>query len=156
MNRNAMMCFALLCGCGSDAGASGNPLVGEWMLASDGPYDCAVIVTFADDGGYTYSEACTLESGSIGAEVWGGTYEDRGDEVELTSLRSSCAGLGGEASTDVLRYTLDGDTLTLATPNGAMVLERLPDEDDGGGTVGIVFGCWGEDGGFRQSPVSEF
>lgn len=154
MNRNAMACFALLWACGGDD-AERDPLVGEWLLASDGPYDCAVIVTFSGDGGYTYSEACALESGGIGAEVWGGTYEDRGDELALTALRSSCAGLGGRASTDVLRYTLDGDTLTLATPDGAMVLERAPDEDDGG-QVSLVFGCWGDDGSFTQSPVSDF
>jgi hypothetical protein len=142
--------FALLCalvlGCGEDE--SGPELTGVWFTESGGDYECAYGISFESDGTYAESTVCTLTDGSIGAEVYGGTYTAGNGQLTLHQTHGTCP---AKPLTVEVSYELDGDTLRLQNASQVKVLSRA--EDDGQ-TGQAQYGCYAQDGSFTPRPIS--
>lgn len=147
MTSRAVAVVALCAACGGDDDAESG-VVGTW-IAEDSAVRCAYVANFAEDGDFDVSTICELEDGSLGVEGWLGTYDVVGDQLSLHNERSTCA---GEATTDIYRWSRDGDQLTLAGDEGALVLEAAEPGNDGQAV--LTYGCY-VDGAFTPSPLAD-
>jgi hypothetical protein len=136
-------------GCGDDEAEPS--LVGDWLVAGDGPYDCAYGLSFDEDGTYVEATICTLEEGSLGVEVYTGTYVANGEKLALKQTHGSCP--EAEPGTLNLRYELAGDDLRLGNAEATVVMSRAEGGDVTGGVA--VYGCYAQDGAFTPQPISE-
>jgi hypothetical protein len=138
---------ALLVGCGDDEAEPS--LVGDWVVVGDGPYDCAYGLSFDDDGTYMEATVCTLDGGSLGVEVYAGTYTDNGEKVALKQTHGTC---DVAPETINLVYELDGDRLRIGDASATVVMSRAAEGD----VTGVAkYGCYAQDGAFTPQPISE-
>jgi hypothetical protein len=71
----------------------------------------------------------------------------------LRSERSTCR--GARPRTERTDYDLAGDSIVITRSTGAILLERIDGDDEGGATGVAAFGCWGDDGSFTPAPLTE-
>lgn len=146
----AAMGLCALLGCGGEDGGGDTPaerLSGHWAL-EDSATECLLVFSFDGDGYVELKEICELTDGSTAIVLDTGTYDATDDAFTWRVAESSCADADDEPET--IRYTLDGDTLTLITPDGVLVMERI--QPGGGGGI-AAFGCFDDEGYFEPGPV---
>lgn len=142
--RSCVLAGLLMAGaCGGEDDATPS-IEGAWIAEDATGFDCVLGFYFGDDGRYEYDTICSLTGGGFGLEAWAGTYEIDGNRITLRATHSTCA--GGMPSTDVVTYKLDGDQLVVTAPAASFVLDRVPEDSEGGGTV--RHGCFADDGAF--------
>jgi hypothetical protein len=146
--------FAAIClvlGC-ADAGVESSAaarLSGHWMTM-DSTTVCWYAFSFREDGLIESKELCELRDGSLAIVVDAGRFEATDESFTWEVRESSCA---YESTWPVtVRYTLQGDKLTLFTPEGALILKRL-DESGGGEGGAFTFGCFDDQGVFQPRPI---
>jgi hypothetical protein len=125
-----------------------DPIVGKWGLElSNG---CVVGFTAQADDLYEADVICLLEGGDFGVEAEVGTYFTAGSQLAMTPTHATCA--TSDHSADTIFFNVDRDTLTLIFPDGALIMERIPDSP--GGTAVLRYGCMDADAGlFTQGEL---
>ncbi|MDL1910175.1 META domain-containing protein [Chloroflexi bacterium CFX6] len=116
------------------AGGSSASIRGEWRLVSYGPPSEQVSAVPDVETSIEFKDG--QMSGSVGCNGFGGEYKVDGDTITFDQIISTmmfCEGpVGGqEAATlavmhEAAKFTLDGDTLTITSADGAsaIVMER--------------------------------
>jgi hypothetical protein len=145
--------LSLVIGCGGDGGGGlADEVQGNWVSES-GEYECAMILNFEGDA-MEWKEACDFDDGSIGVEIYTGTFAVEGERVAWTWGSGSCEDADQTGSAKVI---VQGDRLTLVTASGAQVFARVKVGDgDGSGTGKLEFGCFDDDDNFDSHDIVRY
>lgn len=147
----AAVCFVI--GCGDDGGEDtpAARLEGHW-LTTDPNFACIYGFSFREEDHLIESkEACELTDGSMAIVIDSGTFEADYESFTWEIEASSCRYASTWPAT--VQYEIDGDELTLWTPDGVLILKRIEESSDGSGGA-FAFGCFDEEGFFEPMSIS--
>lgn len=128
-------------------------LIGVWF-AKDTSTGCVTELSFGLtlDDSVRVRSLCDAVGSGYRVEEAVGTFDVRGDEIVLTPELSTCPGtlpIGERFEFEVL-----GDQLHLTGLLGTSTLYRGNEGDDYGLDGAITYGCFEENGGFRERPLT--
>lgn len=145
------MCACAVLGCGDEGGKSETPaqrLSGHWA-SDDSASECMYVFSFDGVDYVELKEICELTDGSVAIVLDSGTYNATANEFTWHATESTCS--DADTSSETIRYTLEGDKLTLVTEDGVLIMRRI---EPSGGSSGIAeFGCFDDEGYFDPSPL---
>jgi hypothetical protein len=142
----ALALVAAACGDDQEGGILGD-VQGNWQREIDG-FKCVDAFGFEGDT-FEIMRLCELNDGSYAAQYQKGTVKADGGKLRLYPEQSSC----GPQPELTFEPSVDGDTLTLVGPGGALIMKRLADGDDDTGAV--AFGCFDDRASFTPGPVRD-
>ncbi len=133
-------------GCGGGTGK--DALEGIWATSVPGK-QCAFGFAF-DSGVVEQDLICNLQSGGTGVDATIGTYTTSGNQLTVSSTRSSCPSDVRETAT--FSFSVQADTLTMTRPDGILVLKKVPKMPSSTGGA-AVYGCFDDNLTFTSSPL---
>lgn len=146
MKRFGILAVFLASACGDDASKTPS-IEGSWYLSSSAK-ECDLGLVF-DGENFEADTICTLNSGQVAVEAYAGTYVAANGQLTTATTHSSCAGTSRDEATESYDF-IDGK-LRIASPDGVLIFERLPDSDTSNGA--FAYGCFDDQGVFSASPV---
>ena len=134
------------------ASSSQSLLVGKWWVDGD---VCNLAAVFWKEGKYEVDIICDLDDGSAGIEGESGSYAASDNVLDFVPEFASCFLEDRNYDPYSMSYTVEQNLLSLVTPSGVVVMDRLTSDPDaltdgsGNGPSGgaiASFGCVEEDG----------